>query len=198
MGNEKIVTGPIIYRNTRAAVAAERKNVSSCFIKTITCFEEYFAASKLKMMMGMQVMSGQLYAPGVPNMAENVEMQKLVDTYGKTWHTWQVDRGDPLPLGTHAQVELAKLALSDLIQGHHSCGTAHDPMRPTSHAPYPSAHAAIIPSSEQNLSHVCMLIIGWQHRVALHHWCIVAASGSCTSGGLTPRLIMCVWQGRLS
>lgn len=20
-------------------------------------------------------------------------------TYGKTWHTWQVDRGDPLPYG---------------------------------------------------------------------------------------------------
>ena len=37
-----------------------------------------------------QVMSGQLYAPGVPQIAEQAEMQKLVDTYGKTWHTWQV------------------------------------------------------------------------------------------------------------
>lgn len=44
-------------------------------------------------------MSGQLFAPGVPVTAENMEMQKLVDTYGKTWHTWQVDRGDPIPLG---------------------------------------------------------------------------------------------------
>lgn len=26
-------------------------------------------------------------------------MKKLVTTYGKTWHTWQVDRGDKLPLG---------------------------------------------------------------------------------------------------
>ena len=26
-------------------------------------------------------------------------MQKLVNTYGKTFHTWQVDRGDTLPLG---------------------------------------------------------------------------------------------------
>lgn len=25
--------------------------------------------------------------------------QMLLNTYGKTWHTWQVDRGDPLPLG---------------------------------------------------------------------------------------------------
>ena len=47
----------------------------------------------------VQVMSGQLYAPGVPDTAELVEMRKLVDTYGKTWHTWQVDRGDTLPLG---------------------------------------------------------------------------------------------------
>ena len=47
----------------------------------------------------VQVMSGQLYAPGVPDTAELLEMRKLVDTYGKTWHTWQVDRGDTLPLG---------------------------------------------------------------------------------------------------
>ncbi|EIE23376.1 DUF1264-domain-containing protein [Coccomyxa subellipsoidea C-169] len=46
-----------------------------------------------------EVMSGQLYAPRVPVVAENEEMKKLVDTYGKTWHMWQVDRGDPLPLG---------------------------------------------------------------------------------------------------
>ena len=45
------------------------------------------------------MMSGMLYAPGVPNAAEAAEMSKLVDTYGKTWHTWQVDRGDTLPLG---------------------------------------------------------------------------------------------------
>lgn len=51
------------------------------------------------MLLHVQVMSGQLYAPGVPDTAELVEMRKLVDTYGKTWHTWQVDRGDTLPLG---------------------------------------------------------------------------------------------------
>lgn len=44
-------------------------------------------------------MSGQLVAPGIPEIAENELMQKLVTTYGKTWHTWQVDRGDTLPLG---------------------------------------------------------------------------------------------------
>lgn len=33
---------------------------------------------------------------------EAAERQSLIDlqkTYGKTWHTWQVDRGDALPLG---------------------------------------------------------------------------------------------------
>jgi hypothetical protein len=50
----------------------------------------------------VQVVSGMLYAPGVPDSAEIVEMRKLVDTYGKTWHTWQVDRGDTLPLGESA------------------------------------------------------------------------------------------------
>ncbi len=37
-----------------------------------------------------QVMSGQLVAPSVPTAAETMEMQRLVDTYGKTFHTWQV------------------------------------------------------------------------------------------------------------
>ncbi len=44
-------------------------------------------------------MSGELYAPGVPVVAENQEMQLLVDTYGKVWHFWQIDRGDKLPFG---------------------------------------------------------------------------------------------------
>ncbi len=46
-----------------------------------------------------EVSSGLLYAPEVPTFLEDIEMQKLVDTYGKTFHTWQVDRGDTLPLG---------------------------------------------------------------------------------------------------
>lgn len=41
-----------------------------------------------------------LIAPRVPLTAETLEMNTLVDTYGKTWHTWQVDRNDKLPYGT--------------------------------------------------------------------------------------------------
>ena len=40
-----------------------------------------------------------LQAPRVPVLAEDLEMKKLINTYGKTFHTWQVDRGDTLPLG---------------------------------------------------------------------------------------------------
>ncbi|TCH98422.1 DUF1264 domain-containing protein [Roseococcus sp. SYP-B2431] len=43
--------------------------------------------------------SGQLVMPGIPEAVETVAMRQLANTYGKTWHTWQVDRGDALPLG---------------------------------------------------------------------------------------------------
>ena len=46
-----------------------------------------------------EVKSGTLIAPRVPGIAEKRDMQKLANTYGKTWHTWQVDRGDALPFG---------------------------------------------------------------------------------------------------
>jgi hypothetical protein len=46
-----------------------------------------------------EVMSGQLLAPDLPDVAEKALMKQLVSTYGKTWHFWQVDRGDTLPLG---------------------------------------------------------------------------------------------------
>lgn len=46
-----------------------------------------------------EVKSGQLLTPRLPDVAEKKLMEDLVNTYGKTWHTWQVDRGDRLPLG---------------------------------------------------------------------------------------------------
>jgi hypothetical protein len=46
-----------------------------------------------------EVKSGVLTAPGAPEDAENDLMKVLIGTYGKTWHMWQVDRGDKLPLG---------------------------------------------------------------------------------------------------
>lgn len=53
-----------------------------------------------------EVKSGMLIMPtpaGVPNAvweaAETAEMKDLIPNYGKTYHFWQVDRGDPVPLG---------------------------------------------------------------------------------------------------
>ena len=46
-----------------------------------------------------EVKSGELIAPGVPQAAEHAVMTDLVNTYGKTWHTWQIDRYQNLPLG---------------------------------------------------------------------------------------------------
>ena len=46
-----------------------------------------------------EVKSGVLTAPGMADAAEKDLMKVLIGTYGKTWHMWQVDRGDKLPLG---------------------------------------------------------------------------------------------------
>lgn len=73
-----------------------------------------------------EVKSGALVAPGLPEKAEKELMEKLVTTYGKTWHTWQVDRGDKLPLGVpqlmmaftqEGQLDPNKLALRDASLG---------------------------------------------------------------------------------
>ncbi|RCR70536.1 OBAP family protein [Larkinella punicea] len=46
-----------------------------------------------------EVKSGTLIAPGLPLVAEHELMEKLVSTYGKTFHTWHTDRDLKLPLG---------------------------------------------------------------------------------------------------
>jgi hypothetical protein len=47
-----------------------------------------------------EVKSGQLIAPGLPEVAEHKLMEKLISTYGKTWHTWVDDPA--LPIGAPA------------------------------------------------------------------------------------------------
>jgi hypothetical protein len=46
-----------------------------------------------------EVKSGQLIAPGIPEIAEHALMEKLIRTYGKTWHTWHTDIDKKLPIG---------------------------------------------------------------------------------------------------
>src|SRR3954466_1747694 len=51
-----------------------------------------------------EILSGQLVAPGLPEPAERAFLAELMNSYGKTWHTWHTGRhdgepGDRLPLG---------------------------------------------------------------------------------------------------
>ena len=46
-----------------------------------------------------EVKSGELIAPGIPDVAEHELMEKLVSTYGKTFHTWHTDQEFTLPIG---------------------------------------------------------------------------------------------------
>jgi hypothetical protein len=46
-----------------------------------------------------EVKSGELIAPGIPQAAEHALMAKLVGTYGKTFHTWNTELQEGLPLG---------------------------------------------------------------------------------------------------
>lgn len=49
-----------------------------------------------------EVKSGSLIAPGLPAVAEKALMGNIVNTYGKTWHTWHTERDQTLPLGVPA------------------------------------------------------------------------------------------------
>jgi uncharacterized protein DUF1264 len=46
-----------------------------------------------------EVSSGQLIAPGIPQIAEHALMSRLIGTYGKTFHTWHTDQQKDLPTG---------------------------------------------------------------------------------------------------
>ncbi|XP_058095456.1 oil body-associated protein 2B-like [Magnolia sinica] len=49
-----------------------------------------------------EIKAGLWVNPGVPEMIQKPELQNLAKSYGKFWCTWQVDRGDRLPLGAAA------------------------------------------------------------------------------------------------
>lgn len=51
-----------------------------------------------------EVLSGQLVAPDLPDAVEKELMKQLINSYGKTWHTWHTgthtgEPGNPLPYG---------------------------------------------------------------------------------------------------
>ncbi|TCZ50784.1 OBAP family protein [Roseicella aquatilis] len=45
-----------------------------------------------------EILSGQLVAPGLPTAAEHALMASKMNSYGKTWHTWDAS-ANALPLG---------------------------------------------------------------------------------------------------
>uniref|UniRef100_A0A0D9YEH4 Uncharacterized protein n=1 Tax=Oryza glumipatula TaxID=40148 RepID=A0A0D9YEH4_9ORYZ len=49
-----------------------------------------------------EVKAGLWTDVGVPEPLQSSEMARMAKTYGKLWCTWQVDRGDALPLGAPA------------------------------------------------------------------------------------------------
>lgn len=75
--------------------------ISSMLYKTLDADERKLWHSHV-----FEVKSGMLIMPGptgVPSeiweTAETKEMEDVIGLYGKTYHFWQVDRGDKLPLG---------------------------------------------------------------------------------------------------
>jgi hypothetical protein len=50
-----------------------------------------------------EILSGQLVAPGIPEVAEHELMKRKINSYGKTWHVWNTGgpgmAADELPLG---------------------------------------------------------------------------------------------------
>ena len=50
-----------------------------------------------------EILSGQLVAPGIPEVAEHELMKRKINSYGKTWHVWSTGgpgmAADELPLG---------------------------------------------------------------------------------------------------
>ena len=50
-----------------------------------------------------EILSGQLRMPGLPDVAEKEALERKMNSYGKTWHTWMTGmyggHNDPLPLG---------------------------------------------------------------------------------------------------
>lgn len=73
-----------------------------------------------------EVAAGLLVASGLDDGAQQKLMTELVTSYGKTWHTWQIERGDLLPLGlpklmmgftADGQARPALLAERDRAQG---------------------------------------------------------------------------------
>jgi hypothetical protein len=131
-----------------------------------------------------EVKSGQLIAPGIPEVAEHELMEEIANTYGKTWHTWHTDQRQELPLGTpmlmmgftrDGQVNEQMVQERDQrfdvssadkrARRPHSAATVHHTQRNTSQIDSPKAPAisrlsAVMPNDGRNASHVACAMAG--------------------------------------
>jgi len=75
--------------------------ISATLYKTLSADERKLWHSHVfEVKSGMLIMPGPDGLPtGIWEQAETKEMEDVVGLYGKTYHFWQVDRGDKLPLG---------------------------------------------------------------------------------------------------
>ena len=75
--------------------------ISTALYKTLDAEERKLWHSHVfEVKSGMLIMPGPDGLPtGVWEEAETKEMEQVIGLYGKTYHFWQVDRGDKLPLG---------------------------------------------------------------------------------------------------
>lgn len=93
--NEDVIQCVIYDANTAGAkLMGVEYIISGKLFETLPGREKSFWHSHVH-----EVKSGQLIAPGIPQVAEHALMKKLVGTYGKTWHTWHTDKKLSLPLG---------------------------------------------------------------------------------------------------
>lgn len=94
--NEDVTQCVIYDANTRnAKLMGVEYIISGSLYQTLPTDEKHLWHSHVH-----EVRSGQLVAPGIPEVAEKEFMRKMAGTYGKTWHTWHTDQGMDLPLGT--------------------------------------------------------------------------------------------------
>lgn len=96
--NEDVMQAVIYDSNTKdARLMGVEYIISERLFKTLPPEEK-----KLWHSHQYEVKSGSLVAPGLPAVADKALMNKIVNTYGKTWHTWHTDRDKTLPLGIPA------------------------------------------------------------------------------------------------
>lgn len=93
--NEDVIQCVIYDGNSKQAkLMGVEYIVSAAVFETLPEYEKPMWHSHVH-----EVKSGQLVAPGIPQIAEHALMEKLVTTYGKTWHTWHTDAQKALPVG---------------------------------------------------------------------------------------------------